>query len=258
MTSLAVTSFIEHGPTVKEFLLVSNNSSKGELAEIKRLLAHTDNVRIVEYDQPFNYQKMNNWAVKQSTGSSVLLLNNDTEFIAESGGLLEKMYQRAIQPDVGMVGCLLLYGDRKTIQHAGVFLRPGILGDHVYVGKPYRRAVQEVGSGEFPYDVNESRPMTAVTGAVQLIERKKFDAVKGFDERFIICGGDVDLCIRLNKTGYQTWYQNGGYIVHKESQSRSYKPVPYIDFYHSYGSYISAYDVKRGDPFLPKITEGMK
>ncbi len=168
------------------------------------------------------------------------------------------MLQKAAEPDVGMAGCLLLYGDKRTIQHAGVFLKPGLQGDHLYAGKLYKNALSSVGTEEFPYDIRESRPLTAVTGAVQIIERKKFDAVTGFDERFIICGGDVDLCIRLNKKGYQSWYVAGGYIIHKESQSRSYKPVPYIDFFHSYNSYIQGFDVKVGDPFLPKITEGMK
>ncbi|MGI9027260.1 MAG: glycosyltransferase [Candidatus Saccharimonadales bacterium] len=257
MTSLAVTTFLQYGPPVKEFLMVSNNSSPHELSELKERLSGIGNVRIVEYNQPFNYQKMNNWAVKQSLGDSILFLNNDTEFADESAGVLEKMYAKALDPKVGMVGCLLLYGDRKTIQHAGVYIRPGLLGDHMYVGQSYKNALSQAGSEKYPYDVSESRPMSAVTGAVQVIERKKFEAVGGFDERFIICGGDVDLCLRLNKSGYQTWYAGGGYIVHKESQSRAYKPVPYIDFYYSYLSYIKGYDLTLGDPFLPKITEVM-
>lgn len=258
MTLDAVRSFVKYGPDVKEILLISNNSSVEELEKIKQGIDSVLVAHIVEYNRPFNYQKINNWAVRQSTAKYILFLNNDTEFTEASRGLLEKMYQEAAKPGVGMVGCLLLYGDQKTIQHAGVFIRPGLLGDHLYVGQLYKKALSNAGSSKFPYDVAKSRPLTAVTGAVQIIERKKFNAVNGFDERFIICGGDVDLCIRLNKAGYQTWYVGGGYIVHKESQSRAYKPVPYNDFYHSYQSYIKGYDLEKGDPFLPKITLGMK
>jgi GT2 family glycosyltransferase len=96
--------------------------------------------------------------------------------------------------------------------------------------------------------------MTAVTGAVNIITRKKFNDVGMYDEHFIIGGGDVDLCIRLNKKGYQTWFVGGGYILHKESQSRKRISIPYSDFYWSYLSYITAYDIAVGDPFLPKIT----
>ncbi len=257
MTLDCIQSFFRYGPNVKEIVLVSNNSSDEELQLIKEGVADHQNITVLEYNQPFNYQKINNWAVKQSSGKFILFLNNDTELTPESVGVLEKMYKKATQKNVGMVGCLLLYGDRKTIQHAGVYLRPGLQGDHLYVGQLYRTVVREFGSEKFPYNIEESRPLTAVTGAVQIIERKKFDVVNGFDERFIICGGDVDLCIRLNKAGFQTWYVNGGYIVHKESQSRAYKPVPFNDFYYSYKSYITGYDLKLGDPFLPKVTEKM-
>lgn len=257
MTSEAVTTFVKYGPQVKEIVLISNNSLDEEIDYLKKLLTSVGNAKVYTYNKPFNYQKICNWGAAKSTGKFILFLNNDTELTEESKGLIERMYEKAAQPDVGMVGCLLLYGDQKTIQHAGVFLRPGLQGDHLYVGRLYKKALQYAGTEDYPYDIRESRPLTAVTGAVQLIERKKYAAVDGFDERFIICGGDVDLCIRLNKAGYQSWYVGGGYIVHKESQSRAYKPVPYIDFYYSYQSYIQGYDLKVGDPYLSKITEGM-
>lgn len=259
MTLECVRTLIEHSSPIKEILLISNNSSSEELDKINQGTADYPNVKLLIYNEPFNYQKMNNWAVAHSSAKFILFLNNDTEFTEKSVGLLEKMYAEAHKKDVGMVGCLLLYGDEKTIQHAGVYIRPGILGDHMYIGQLLKRVLSEAGSKKYPYDIRESRPMTAVTGAVQMIERRKFDDVGGFDERFIIAGGDVDLCIRLNRKGYQTWFiaDDTKYIVHKESQSRAFKPVPYVDFYYSYKSYITGYDLDRGDPFLPKITEKM-
>lgn len=257
MTYDCARTLIHHNPDFLEILLVSNNSRAEEIENLRASTKEYPNVKIIEYNQPFNYQKINNWAVRQSKGKFILFLNNDTEFINESRGLIEKMYDKARQPDVGIVGCLLLYGDNRTIQHAGVFLKPGLQGDHLYVGQLYKNVRYSKDKKKHPYDIDEARPLTAVTGAAQLVERKKFDKVNGFDEKFIICGGDVDLCIRLNKAGYQTWYVPGGYILHKESQSRSHKPIPYVDFYHSYNSYMNAYDLEKGDAFVPKITEEM-
>jgi GT2 family glycosyltransferase len=130
--------------------------------------------------------------------------------------------------------------------------------DHMYITKNYKKALREAGSIEFPYDISRDMPMSAVTGAIQIIERTKFNKVSGLDENFIICGGDVDLCLRLNRAGYQAWFVGGGYIIHKESQSRRFIPIPYIDFYYSYLSYIRSFDVNIGDPFLPKITKAIK
>jgi GT2 family glycosyltransferase len=230
MTAQCVHSLLRFGPKLKEVLLINNRSSAIELEKLNQEINKYRNVSILDYNAPFNYQKMNNWAVSKSSGKFIFFLNNDTEFDTKSQGTIEAMCRLATKDDIGMVGCVLLYGDRRTIQHAGVFLRPGSLGDHIYVGEMYKEALKKGGTADFPYKINEDRAVTAVTGAAQIIERKKFEAVSGFNEDFIICGGDVDLCIRLNKAGYQTWMSATGFIVHKESQSRSYKPIPYQDF----------------------------
>lgn len=258
MTMTAVHSLLSYGPELKEILLVSNNSTADSLESIKkdiRSIKQTK-VKLLEYNFPFNYQKIMNWAASQSTGQFILFLNNDTELTPESKGLLERMVRKSSEKDVGITGCLLLYGDRRTIQHAGVFLLPRGMADHLYVGKKLPHVLRDGGkTAALPYTITEDRPMTAVTNAISIVERKKFDAVGGFDERFIIGGGDVDLCIRLNQAGFQTWYVAGGHILHKESQSRSHIPITYNDFYYSYLSYITAYDFEKGDPFLPKITQ---
>lgn len=256
MTLDCVKSFQKYGPEVKEILLVSNNSSPDNLKQITEFSKQYSNIKILEYNHPFNYQIVNNWAATQSKGSFLYFLNNDTELQPKSRDLVENMYAKAGQNKVGVVGCLLLYGDKTVIQHAGVFLVSGGLADHMYVGKKYN-TVMELGgkSDELPYNITSDRKTTAVTAASIIVEKTKFNAVNGFDERFILCGGDVDLCIRMNTRGFQTWFlgDGGKYILHKESQSRKLTPVLFNDFYYSYLSYMNGYDTQIGDPFLPKI-----
>jgi len=258
MTIRCLESLYEYGPNVKEILVISNNSSDEELLLVQNYAKTTTNTKVLIWDHFFNYQKEYNWGVGQASSKFVLMLNNDTELRPNSRGLIERMYKKAGEPDVGIVGCTLLYGDEKQIQHAGIFLMPEGLADHMYVRKQYDTAIKHAGTKAFPYDISKDIPMTAVTGAAQLIEKSKFDEMGGFDEKFIVCGGDVDLCIRHNKTGYQTWFVGGGYILHKESVSRKFDPIPAEDFFNSYHSYILGYDPEVGDPFLPEITKTMK
>ncbi|MCL2037459.1 glycosyltransferase [Candidatus Saccharibacteria bacterium] len=258
MTATAASSFTRFGPAVKEIVLISNNSSDSELQEVKNLTKDLPNVKVIERNVPFNYHKIYNWGIKQSSGKFVIMMNNDVELVEQSVGLIEKMYRKASKPGVGVCGCTLIYGDKRHIQHAGVFLQPKGMADHMYIGELYRDVISNVSSTKFPYDIRNDLKMTAVTGAFQLVERKKIDSVGGLDERFIIGGGDVDLCIRMNKKSYQTWFVGGGYMIHKESMSRRHIPIPYSDFYYSYLSYITGYDASVGDPFLPKITRNFK
>jgi GT2 family glycosyltransferase len=258
MTIHCIESIYKYGPNVKEILVISNNSSKEELLLVQNYAKTTKNMKVLVWDNYFNYQKEYNWGVSQTKSKFVLMLNNDMELRPNSKGLIERMYEKASLPDVGIVGCTLLYGDERQIQHAGIYLMPEGLADHMYVRKPYDSAIKYAGSNSYPYDISKDMPMTAVTGAAQLVEKRKFNELNGFDEKFIVCGGDVDLCIRHNKAGYQTWFVGGGYILHKESISRKFDPIPAEDFFNSYHSYIQGYDAKVGDPFLPEITKTMK
>lgn len=258
MTIDCLKSLYKYGPALKEIIVISNNSSNSELERVQEYAKTTPNTRVLVWDHPFNYQKEYNWGVEQATGDYILMMNNDVELRPNSISLIERMQQKASQDDVGIVGCTLLYGDEKQIQHAGIFLMPEGLADHMYVRENYRLAIQNAGSKKFPYDITKDIPMTAVTGAVQLVERKKFNKIGKLDEKFIIGGGDVDICIRLNIAGYQTWFIGDGYMLHKESVSRKFIPIPAEDFYNSYNSYIRGYDPAVGDPFLPEITKTIK
>ena len=260
MTVDCITSLLKYGPSLTEILLISNNSSVDEIFKVEAFMKKNSNSRIklLEYNHPFNYQKMNNWAVKHTLGDTIMFLNNDTELVKNSVGIIEKMYEKSQLSDVGVTGCLLLYGDEKTIQHGGVYLMPEGQADHMYITERYKRVLANIGSEKYPYDITKDIPMSAVTGAVNIVSKAKFLNAGSYDENFIIGGGDVDLCLRLNSKGYQTWFLAGGYILHKESQSRKKISIPYSDFYWSYLSYIKGYDAEVGDPFLPKITKKIR
>lgn len=154
MTLEAVASLFSRGPALREIILVSNNSSKAELDRLAAGVRAYDNVQVHTYDHPFNYQKVINFGVEHTTGKFLLLINNDTELKAESQGLIERMVQKASRPDVGVVGCTLLYGDGRTIQHGGVFLRPKGQAEHMYAGRVYNQAIATHRDlAIFPYDL---------------------------------------------------------------------------------------------------------
>jgi glycosyltransferase involved in cell wall biosynthesis len=101
-----------------EILIVDNDSADRETVEYLASTPH----RVVPFREPFNYSRINNFAVSQAEGDYVVLLNDDTEVI--SGGWLEAMLEHAQRPEVGAVGAKLVYPDGR-IQHAGVLVGTG-------------------------------------------------------------------------------------------------------------------------------------
>jgi GT2 family glycosyltransferase len=252
LTIACINSLESFAGKIKEVLLVSNNSSPKELHEVTQIAQSFNNTKVVEYNHPFNFQKINNWAAKQSSGKVLLFLNNDVELLPVSKKLIEEMYRTALLPDVGAVGCVLLYEDLKTIQHAGVYLVPGGTADHLYIGKKLLSVFRKIDSKEYYYDIRKSIVVSAVTAAAVMVTKQNFNSVSGFNEAFIVCGGDVDLCLRLTKAGKKTVLVGSdyGYMIHKESRSRSSMNIPYIDFVESYRSYITYFNTAKGDPNL--------
>jgi Glycosyltransferase like family 2 len=242
MTLTCVRSLLRYVPTSwgpLQIILVNNGSSMGALATVIAGVGGQADISIVNYDRPFNFQKMNNWAVElYATSPLVFLLNNDVEFVPPSTRLLGSMLSAAQRPDVGAVGALLLYGDGRTIQHAGVRLVPGAYADHPLAGSTLASIV-DPRTSEMTLT---SGPVIAVTAAAMMVRRECFDAVGGFDERFQIGGGDVDLCLRLKAAGFTNWLATDGYLLHHESISRAAIRLDETDFIQSYRTYVRHID----------------
>ncbi len=139
---------------------------------------------------------MNNYGVNHSSGDLLLFLNDDTEVIVADW--LEDMVGWFREKDIGIVGGKLLYPD-NSIQHAGVII--GLTG---FAGHTFS------GTGENNFGIYGStewyRNYLAVTGACMMIKRDIFETIGGFDESFILCGSDVELCLRVYGKGLRILY----------------------------------------------------
>lgn len=233
LKSIANTSYENY-----ELLLVSNQSTEPETEMLLRSITDP-RVRVSKWDHPFSYTAINNDAARQARGELLLFLNNDIE-ISETRWLTD-LVGRALQPGVGVVGAKLLFPDR-TLQHVGVVVGMSGYADHLMSGQPDDGGLTVAGSADW------SREWSAVTSACMLIGKESFDALGGFDERFKLCGGDVDLCLRLREHGKQVVYAAEATLIHHESATRGRTVIPRNDFVES----IRAYRRLLGaDPFYP-------
>jgi GT2 family glycosyltransferase len=197
-----------------EILLVDNNSSESDTLEyIKRSDYH-----LLKFPNEFNFSKINNFAAEHAKGDYLIFLNNDTEVITPHW--IQAMLEHAQRPEVGAVGCKLLYPDR-SIQHAGIVL--GLSPDHItgVAGHVCNRFRYE-DPGYFGL-INTIRNYSAVTGATMMIKKQIFEEIGGFNEKLAVCYNDVDLCLRLRDRGYLIIYTPYAELYHFESVSKDHK-----------------------------------
>ncbi len=77
-----------------------------------------------------------------------------------------------------------------------------------------------------------------------MIKRKLFERAGGFNESFIVCGSDVDFCLRIYEMGFRNIYTPYAILYHHESASRG-SHIPVSDFELSlerYGKFLNGRD----------------
>lgn len=228
-------------------IIVVDNGSRDEatLAWLERFSGR-DGRRVIRADVAFNWSHLNNLAAREASGDVLVFLNNDTE-ITQPDWLL-RLAENARRENAGVCGPLLLYAD-GTIQHAGVVVGMGGWADHVFKGMAPVHHQHLFASPVL------RRNVLAVTGACMVVSRTVFDRLGGFDESFVVCGSDVDLCLRAHRDGLLNVYVPEARLVHHESKTRDPRHIPESDFVHSARAY-SPYRML-GDPLYNRNLDPM-
>jgi len=218
-----------------EIIIVDNNSKNTETKQFLKSLPY----KVVSYNDNFNFSKMNNFAVSNSSGEYLLFLNDDTEALEPNW--LNEMVSVCQQKDVGAVGAKLIYRANE-IQHAGmVFLKNGFFF-HPFDHEPFKSNTQ------FNF-INLMRECSSVTGACLLTKKKIFEQISGFDEQFDVFYGDSDLCFKIRELGFKIIYTPQAVLRHDGSTKirqvvRLFIPV------ENHDSFTNKWKtVKYGDPF---------
>ena len=200
-----------------EIVIVENNSEEEKTFEYYKSIDGKNKIRVVYYpEKEFNYSKIINFGVKNSTGDYIIQLNNDTELMTPNW--LEEMLGLAQREDVGAVGAELFYPDR-TIQHAGIIVGIGGVAGHVFKNIP--KGIH----GYFSKDAMVQN-LSAVTAACIMTPKSIYEEVGYMDEKFKVAFNDVDFCLKIREKGHLIVYNPYVQFLHYESKSRGFEDTP--------------------------------
>ncbi len=199
-----------------ELILVDNGSRDAAALAYLEKISRDTRVRILRWDEEFNYSRLNNLAVQSSAAELVAFVNND--IVVRTPGWLEEMVDQVLQPGVGAVGPKLLYPDGR-IQQAGVILGAGLHG----VAEVAHRGLPQGDSGYFGR-ANLVQELSAIGAACMLVPREVYLEVGGFDEeRLKVAFNDIDFCLKLRARGYRIIYTPNAELFHLEHASRGHE-----------------------------------
>lgn len=194
-----------------EIIIVDNQSKCEKTLNYLEELRNLANVRVLNFDFPFNYSSINNFAVSQVDSEVIVLLNNDVEIITTSW--LQDLKVNAVRSEVGCVGAKLFYPD-GTIQHGGVILGYGGVADHAF-------KYELTDSPGYMYRLQTDQNYSAVTAACLAVKKDIYEAVGGLEEtRLAVAFNDIDFCLKVRSLNKRNLWLSRVELVHYESKSR--------------------------------------
>lgn len=194
-----------------EILVIDNQSTDKRTVTYLREIAQLERVKVLPYDAPFSYSRINNWAVSQASGVIIGLINDDIEVI--SPDWLTEMVRHAMRKDIGAVGAKLLYRN-NTVQHGGILLGINGIAGHAH------HFAHHADPGYFGR-LAVTQNMAAVTGACLVVRREVYEQVGGLEEEHLaVALNDVDFCLKVMAAGYRNIWTPYAKLYHHESYSR--------------------------------------
>lgn len=220
----------EGSPTI-EVVVVDNDSRDGTVEDLPALFPE---VRFKAMDRNLGFSIGCNRGADLTSGEWILFLNPDAVVFPET--LCDILAFARSKPDLGIAGCRILDGDgrlqlacRRSIPTFEVaFWRLSGLSFLFPRSKRLSRY-------NLTYlDPAGAYPVEAVSGSFLLIRTAVYREVGGFDEIFFLYGEDLDLCLRVARSGWSIWYDGASSIVHHKGQSAAARPWgARMDFYRA-------------------------
>lgn len=206
-------SVIAHS-TGAEVVVIDNGSTDASLDWLK---AHAPSVRVITLDKNYGFAGGYNEGLKRIQGqyANYLLMNSDVEVPA---GYLPALLSRIQDPQVGAVQPKILsYNEKHLFEHAGAC--GGFIDRN---GFPFCRgrifSECEADSGQY----DSARTIFWASGACFLIKSELFHELGGFDAAFFAHMEEIDLCWRLQHSGYEIWVEPKSKVYHLGGGTLSY------------------------------------
>jgi N-acetylglucosaminyl-diphospho-decaprenol L-rhamnosyltransferase len=194
-----------------------------------------------------------NIGFRRTSGTYVLVLNPDIEVRPDSIKTLIDYMESA--PDVGLCAPKLLNPD-GTLQYScrtyyslrTVLLRRTVLG-RLFPDHPCVRTHLMT-----DWDHEGRREVDWVLGAAFMLRRSALPVEGVMDERFFLYFEDVDLCLRLHKSGWKVVYNPAAVMVHHHQRASAQGLLSRAKFEHV-RSWIKFSLKHRREPLLRRRSE---
>jgi len=210
---------------VHQIFVVDNASVDGSAAFIRQRFP---NIRLIESNENLGFGKGNNIALEQVTGEFVVLINPDTVVQEDTFIKLLKFFEDT--PQAAGATCKIINPDGSFSIDCRHSIPTPLMAFWKVTGfsKLFPKSRLFAKYNLTYLDENEIYPVPAVSGSFMMFRKEVLDKVGYFDERFFMYCEDIDLCHRINESGFQIYYVPTTQIIHYKGESTKKDNLDYI------------------------------
>jgi GT2 family glycosyltransferase len=187
-------------------MVIADNGSSDD--SISFLQSKYPGIRLIRFSENYGFAKGYNEALKQLESDYYVLLNSDVEVTPD---WLQPQVD-LLETDKTIAACqpkILSFKNKKMFEYAGA--AGGWLDKYGY---PFAKGrifdVCEEDNGQY----EQSEPIFWASGAALFIRSKVFHEMNGFDEYFFAHQEEIDLCWRMQLTGYKIYSCPASVVYH--------------------------------------------
>ncbi|MDP6374759.1 MAG: glycosyltransferase family 2 protein [Pseudomonadales bacterium] len=218
-------------------LVVVNNGNPPETVNaLRHLEAADDRVLLITGQGNIGFARGCNLGANSAPADSEYLLFINPDCVLDQNTLPALLDTARDLPDPFIVSPLLVNPDgteqrggrrdvltpwRATVEWTRLY--------HLAPNHPYFRRFNQ----HSQHPITDTSPVNVVSGAAMLMKRDTFDVLGGFDEQYFLHVEDIDLCLRLLRSGGTPWVCPHARLTHHASSSRA-SPV-FIEWHKTRG-----------------------
>ncbi len=205
--------------TPHQIVVVDNASGDGSVEAVR---ARWPAVSVIEMPANAGFSAGNNAGIRATTGSLILLLNNDT--IVPAGAIDSLVGRLLAHPDAAVAGPRLVDEAGRTELSCGAMITPFNELRQKAIGWLHQRGVGPV-SRRVERAASRERYVDWVSGACLLVRRADAAQAGFLDERYFLYTEDVDFCAAIRRLGRRVLFTPAAHVLHLRGRSRSTAPT---------------------------------
>jgi len=210
-----------------EVIVVDNASQINDYERLIEMLRVFSNVTIVRSKMNLGFGGGNMLGVQYATGDFLVFVNSDVLFVESLFGKLVA-FADATQ-DMGVAGIQILDAEKdKSISYRyfeGV--RYKLLG-RKFLEFTKKDKLSDKKDSKIPFTVD------FIIGSFMFFKTEVFQEVGGFDTNIFLYYEETDVCYRLKKSGYQTYFIPELQYIHLEGKSSGHNLQIKLEHWISY------------------------